>query len=113
VQLLQLQHGARTPEIRDPSTTGALGRLATAGILEADDAQHLLEAYTFCERARNACYLVTGKPGDALPAGADGLRVGRLLGYTHRPEAQVRDDFRRVTRRARRVIDRVFYERGD
>lgn len=113
VQLLQLQHGARTPEIRDPSTTGALGRLATAGILGADDAQYLLEAYAFCERARNACYLVTGKPGDALPAGADGLRVGRLLGYSHRPEAQVRDDFRRVTRRARRVIDRVFYERGD
>jgi glutamate-ammonia-ligase adenylyltransferase len=111
VQLLQLEHGAAHPDVREPSTTGALHRLASRGILEADDATVLLEAYRFCERARNARYLVTGKAGDALPAGADGLRLGRLLGYVHRPEAQVRDDFRRVTRRARKVVDRVFYER--
>jgi glutamate-ammonia-ligase adenylyltransferase len=111
VQLLQLGHGAAHPEVREPSTTGALHRLASHGILEADDATVLLEAYRFCERARNACYLVTGTARDALPAGADGLRLGRLLGYVHRPEAQVRDEFRRVTRRARKVVDRVFYER--
>jgi len=111
VQLLQLGHGAAHPDVREPSTTGALHRLASRGILEADDATVLLEAYRFCERARNARYLVTGKGGDALPAGADGLRLGRLLGYVHRPEAQVRDEFRRVTRRARKVVDRVFYER--
>lgn len=111
VQLLQLEHGAARPEVRDASTAGALTRLASVGILGADDATVLLDAYAFCERARNACYLVTGKPGGALPAGANGLRLGRLLGYAHRPEAQVRDEFRRVTRRARKVVDRVFYER--
>ncbi|MCJ7439664.1 MAG: bifunctional [glutamine synthetase] adenylyltransferase/[glutamine synthetase]-adenylyl-L-tyrosine phosphorylase, partial [Acidimicrobiia bacterium] len=111
VQLLQLEHGAAHPEVREPSTTGALHLLASLGILESDDAAVLLESYRFCERARNARYLVTGKTGDALPAGADGLRLGRLLGYVHRPEAQVRDEFRRVTRRARKVVDRIFYER--
>ena len=33
----------------------------------------------------------------------------RLLGYTHHPEAELRDDYRRLTRRARRVVERVFY----
>ena len=72
----------------------------------------LVAAYEFCERARNACYLVTGRPSDALPTGADAVRVGRLLGEQHRPEAALRDEFRRVTRRARQVVERVFYERS-
>jgi glutamate-ammonia-ligase adenylyltransferase len=99
--------------VLDSSTTGALHRLAAAGFLGAEDAAVLLEAYEFCERARNARYLVTGKAGDALPSGTDGLRLARLLGYVHRPEAGLRDDYRRVTRRARKVVDRVFWERGD
>ena len=31
------------------------------------------------------------------------------MGYTHRPEAELRDDYRRLTRRARKVVERVFY----
>jgi glutamate-ammonia-ligase adenylyltransferase len=87
----------------------ALRALGRAGLLNADDETLLAAAYQFCARARNACYLVTGQAGDALPAGADAARVGRLLGDLHRPEATLRDDFRRVTRRARRVVERVFY----
>ena len=87
----------------------ALEKLREAGLLDSDDAHVLADAYEFCERARNARFLVTGRPGDALPAGADAARIARLLGYLHRPEAELRDDFRRVTRRARRVVERVFY----
>jgi glutamate-ammonia-ligase adenylyltransferase len=109
VQLLQLQHGAVHPEVRAPSTTEALVRLASAGLLDGEDASVLRAAYEFCERARNAAYLVTGRAADALPAGDDGRRVALLLGYTHRPEAELRDDYRRLTRRARKVVERVFY----
>jgi len=112
VQLLQLQHGMEHPEIRTASTAEALHRLMEASILDRDDAEILGEAYAFCERARNARYLVTGKPGDSLPIGADAARLGLLLGYVHHPETLVRDEFRRVTRRSRRVVDRVFFERG-
>jgi glutamate-ammonia-ligase adenylyltransferase len=113
VQLLQLQHGARHPEIRSTSTIDALHRLRDAGLLEAADADVLEEAYRFCERARNARYLLTGKPGDALPTdGREATRLGRLLGYEHRPQASLRDDYRRVTRRARKVVERVFYGRA-
>jgi glutamate-ammonia-ligase adenylyltransferase len=112
VQLLQLEHGARHPEIRATSTIGALHELRGAGLLDPDDATALEEAYRFCERARNARYLLTGKPGDALPTdGRDATRLARLLGYSYRPQASLRDDYRRVTRRSRRVVERVFYGR--
>lgn len=113
VQLLQLQHGARHPEVRTTSTIDALHRLRDAGLLEAADADALEEAYRFCERARNARYLLTGKPGDALPTdGREAARLARLMGYEHRPQASLRDDYRRVTRRARKVVERVFYGRS-
>jgi [glutamine synthetase] adenylyltransferase / [glutamine synthetase]-adenylyl-L-tyrosine phosphorylase len=110
VQLLQLQHRARHPEVRATSTIDAVHRLRDAGLMEPSDADALEEAYRFCERARNALYLLTGKPGDALPTdGREAARLARLLGYVYRPQASLRDDYRRVTRRARRVVERVFY----
>ncbi|HEV2310444.1 MAG TPA: hypothetical protein VGU73_07965, partial [Acidimicrobiia bacterium] len=112
VQLLQLQHGRSEPSVRGPATLAALAALAEAGLLAAADANVLAEAYVFCERARNACYLVMGRPSDALPTGPDAVRVGRLLGELRRPEAALRDDYRRVTRRARHVVERVFYAAG-
>jgi len=113
VQLLQLEHGARHPEIRVTSTTGALHQLRAVGLLDAGDADALEEAYRFCERARNARYLLTGRPGDALPTdGREATRLARLLGYEHQPQAGLRDDYRRVTRRARKVVERVFYGRA-
>jgi [glutamine synthetase] adenylyltransferase / [glutamine synthetase]-adenylyl-L-tyrosine phosphorylase len=110
VQLLQLQHGARHPEIRVTSTIEALHEVRAFGLLDPGDADALEEAYRFCERARNAQYLLTGRPGEALPTdGREATRLGRLLGYGPQPQARLRDDYRRVTRRARKVVERVFY----
>jgi glutamate-ammonia-ligase adenylyltransferase len=111
VQLLQLQHSGAMPEIRTPATIDGLRRLVAAGLVDPTDGETLEEAYRFCERARNARYLILGQPGDALPGGADDVRIGRLLGFSHQPQSELRDEFRRVTRRARRVIERVFYGR--
>jgi glutamate-ammonia-ligase adenylyltransferase len=109
VQLAQLQHG-----IKETSTLGALDALTTAGFIAVDDADALRSSYVLCERARNAKYLLTGTPGDALPVDSDELTViARLLGYTHRPQQSLRDDYRRATRRAREVVERVFYERSE
>ena len=110
VQLVQLLHGATRPEVRAASTIDGLHRLRDAGLLGEDDAVALEESYRFCERARNARYLLTGSPSDALPTdGAEALKLARLLGYVHRPQQSLRDDYRKVTRRARAVVDRVFY----
>jgi glutamate-ammonia-ligase adenylyltransferase len=110
VQLLQLVHGGDRPELRAPATIEALGQLRAGGLLEGEDADVLEEAYRFCERARNARYLQAGQPSDALPGDRAELeRLALLLGYVHQPHITLRDDYRRVTRRARRVVERVFY----
>jgi glutamate-ammonia-ligase adenylyltransferase len=111
VQLLQLIHGGEHPDVRASGTIDALQRLRGRGVLDADDTEVLEEAYRFCERARNAQYLQTGHPSDALPSDKAALeRLALLLGYVHRPHSVLRDDYRRVTRRARRVVERVFYD---
>jgi len=113
VQLLQLVHGGEHRELRLPGTIEALTQLRTSELLAADDADVLEAAYRFCERARNARYLQTAQPSDALPGNRDELeRLALLLGYVHQPHSTLRDDYRRVTRRARRVVERVFYEGG-
>ena len=101
VQLLQLGHGAAHPEVRSAATIEALHRLQAAGYLDATDTDTLEASYRFCERARNARYLVTGMPGDGLPTGEIAAHVARLMGYLHRPQASLRDDYQRLTRRAR------------
>jgi glutamate-ammonia-ligase adenylyltransferase len=110
VQLLQLVHGGGHPDVRAPGTIDALQQLRARALLDADDVDVLEEAYRFCERARNARYLQTAKPADSLPTDRAELeRLALLLGYVHRPHSTLRDDYRRVTRRARRVVERVFY----
>ena len=112
LQLLQLVYGASHLEVRVTSTIDALHRLRDADLLDEDDAGALEESYRFCERARNAGYLLSGSPSDGLPTGgAEALKLARLLGYVHRPQAVLREDYRRVTRRARNVVERVFYGR--
>jgi glutamate-ammonia-ligase adenylyltransferase len=112
VQLEQLAHGASTPAVRDPSTLRALTVLVETGIVAPDDAEQLAAAYALCERARNYRYLLTASASDALPVDSDEAeKLARMLGYEHRPQQQLRDDYRRLTRRARAVVERIFYGR--
>jgi glutamate-ammonia-ligase adenylyltransferase len=110
VQLLQLTHGGADRSLRVPGTMNALGRLRDVGLLADDDVDALEAAYRFCERARNARYLQTASPSDALPTERGEIeKLALLLGYVHQPASSLRDDYRRVTRRARRVVEREFY----
>ncbi len=104
VQLLQLRTG-----VRSPSTMGAIDGLVAAGALTPEDATVLRDAYRYCECARNRWWLVGSAPpaADALPQRpADQSRLAASLGTTPR---ELREDYRRVTRRARRVVERLFY----
>jgi glutamate-ammonia-ligase adenylyltransferase len=112
VQLEQLASGAAHAELRTTSTLEALDALVALEVITTEDANHLRDAYELCERARNARYLLTGTPSDSLPVDSDeGAKVARMLGYVERPQQQLRDDYRRVTRRARDVVERIFYGR--
>ena len=70
----------------------------------------LEEAWRTVTRARNAIMLVRDKPIDQLPRRAALVGVGRALGYAAGFDpGQLIDDYRRTTRRARRVVEQVFY----
>lgn len=104
VQLLQLRHG-----VPGTATIGTLHALVEAGHLPGEEAEVLEEAYRFCERARNRSFLVVG-PGDSLPIRQERITpLARSLGFT---VAGLRAEYRRVTRRARRVVEHRFYDRG-
>ncbi len=101
-QLLQLRH-----QVRAAGTMDALVRLEQAGALDPDDREILADAYRFCERARNRWFLVKGASGDSLPTKAEQMSaLARSLGMT---SGDLRENYRRVTRRSRNVVERVFY----
>jgi glutamate-ammonia-ligase adenylyltransferase len=106
VQLLQLQHG-----VRATGTMAALHELMRAGLLGGQDGEILADAYRFCERTRNRWFLVKGAPDDSLPRQSEQLaRLARSLDTT---STGLREHYRRVTRRARRVVERLFYGKDD
>ncbi|WP_369203885.1 bifunctional [glutamine synthetase] adenylyltransferase/[glutamine synthetase]-adenylyl-L-tyrosine phosphorylase [Streptomyces sp. PU-14G] len=111
VQLTQLRHGAEVPELRTTRTREALAAAREAGLIGADDADVLDEAWVLASRVRNAVMLVRGRPGDTFPSESRELAaVGRYLGYEPGHVGEMLDDYRRVTRRARAVVDRLFYD---
>lgn len=121
VQLIQLRHAGAVPELRTVRTREALAAARDAGLLAADDARVLDDAWLLATRVRNAAMLVRGRPADTFPSEPRELAaVGRYLGYrgaedTAGPEAEspgvgeMLDDYRRTTRRARAVMERLFY----
>ncbi|MBB3675751.1 bifunctional [glutamine synthetase] adenylyltransferase/[glutamine synthetase]-adenylyl-L-tyrosine phosphorylase [Modestobacter versicolor] len=115
VQLLQLEHAAAHPALRVTSTVTALGALRDAGLLDGEQVGALQASWELASRARNAVFLVRGRPGDQLPRqGLELNGVARACGYGADVDAgQFLDDYRRVTRHARSVVEHVFYGRTE
>jgi glutamate-ammonia-ligase adenylyltransferase len=110
VQLLQLQHAREVPALRTPSTVAALAAGVDAGLVSATDGEVLLAAWTLASRVRNATVLWRGVPSDALPTQLRELDgVARIVGYPPASAARLDEDYVRITRRARAVMERLFY----
>lgn len=110
VQLLQMRHAWAEPGLRTTRTRQALSAAHAAGLLPAEEAQILDEAWVLATRVRNAVMLVRGRAGDTFPADARELAaVGRYLGYPEGRVGEMLEDYRRTTRRARAVVDELFY----
>jgi len=110
VQLLQLQHAEHIPALRTTRTGHAIDAGVAAGVITMSDAEALLAGWLAATRTRNALMLVRGKPEDQIPAhGRELAGVARALGYPGGGDpGKFVDDYRRATRRARRVVDRLF-----
>ncbi|SDJ20560.1 glutamate-ammonia-ligase adenylyltransferase [Nonomuraea maritima] len=109
-QLLQLRHAGEVPSLRTTRTLDALRAAAAEELLDPADEEVLAEAWRFASRVRDAIMLVKGRPGDSVPREVGERRlIARALGYPPDGSEDFLDDYRRVTRRARRVVERVFY----
>ncbi|GAB2840627.1 bifunctional [glutamine synthetase] adenylyltransferase/[glutamine synthetase]-adenylyl-L-tyrosine phosphorylase [Streptomyces deserti] len=110
VQLLQLRHGAAQPGLRTTRTREALAAAQEAGLISEEDAGILDEAWVLATRVRNAVMLVRGRAGDTFPADSRELAaVGRYLGYGPGHVGDMLDAYRRTARRARGVVEELFY----
>ncbi|GAA3735936.1 bifunctional [glutamine synthetase] adenylyltransferase/[glutamine synthetase]-adenylyl-L-tyrosine phosphorylase [Salinactinospora qingdaonensis] len=116
-QLIQLRHAHEIPQLRTTQTLGALMVATTEGLLDPEDAAILDSAWRMAARVRGAITLVRGKSSDSIPtdlrersaiAGALGYRVQE--GQDAGPAELLLEDYRRITRRARGVMERVFYD---
>ena len=110
VQLLQLQHAHELPALRSSQTIVALRAARDAGIIDAMDAGHLEAAWMLASRIRNQIMLMRGRGSDSLPSDNRELAsLAELLGYGSGESSHLLADYRRVTRRARAVVERVFW----
>jgi glutamate-ammonia-ligase adenylyltransferase len=83
---------------------------ADAGLVSSADAGVLAAAWTLASRVRNAVVLSRGRPSDSLPTAVRELDgIARLVGYRPGSAAALEEDYQRLTRRARSVVERVFY----
>ena len=105
-QTLQLVHGGAHPEVRAPSTRGALAGLARAGVLSPVRARELSEHYRFLRRVSAATRLLGARPADVLDLeGPMPARVATALAYPTR-EAFL-EDYRRRTESVRAAYGEV------
>ena len=110
VQLLQLTHAHEVAELRTTRTLTALAAAQEAGLIGRDDAAALAAAWRLATRIRNAVVLLRGRSSDVLPAKqAELAAVSRILGYSPDASQDLVEDYRRTARRARAVMERLFY----
>jgi glutamate-ammonia-ligase adenylyltransferase len=110
VELSQLRHGREHQDVRQRHTLEALEALARGRLIEDAVALALGEAYVFLNEVKNAMEIDRRVHAEALPSTAeDQVALARRLGYEEFARASFLEDYRRITRRARRAMERVFY----
>ncbi|GGP97881.1 bifunctional [glutamine synthetase] adenylyltransferase/[glutamine synthetase]-adenylyl-L-tyrosine phosphorylase [Streptomyces mutabilis] len=110
VQLMQLRHGQAEAGLRTTRTRAALAAACRAGLVSEEHAETLDEAWVLATRVRNAVMLVRGRAGDTFPTDPRELAaVGRYLGHGPGHAGDMLDEYRRTARRARAVVEELFY----
>ena len=111
VQLIQLQHAHKVEGLRTTSTLEALDAAVQANLVTAEDAEVLRDAWLLATKIRGGNVLRGVRQSDLLPTLRDALEaVARWSGYTPGSARQLEEDYLRVTRNARKVYERLFFE---
>ncbi|RRO87316.1 bifunctional glutamine-synthetase adenylyltransferase/deadenyltransferase, partial [Corynebacterium bovis] len=110
VQLLTMQHSHVVGALRNTSTLAVLREILDAGLIGAEDAETLRTAWITATHARNAIVLVKGTRKDQLPQpGPQLVQVAAAANWPPEDSQGFLDDYLKKTRRARRVVDRIFW----
>jgi glutamate-ammonia-ligase adenylyltransferase len=111
VELALMRHGGAHPQVQTGRTLEAIERLAEAQLVEQSVARDLGEAFVFLSDVKNALEVDRRAHAEALPpAPGEQTALARRLGYEEYPRQAFLDDYLRITRRARRAMERVFRE---
>jgi glutamate-ammonia-ligase adenylyltransferase len=112
LQLLQLRYAHEHPGLRTTSTVDGLRAATDAGLVDAVDAAELREAWLLVTQVRNAATLVRGKATDQPPSsGKELAAVASIIRQDVEADpGEFVDSYRRTLRRARGVVERLFYE---
>lgn len=111
-QLLQLRHAGESSFglLRTTDTISALTAAVSYGLLDPRDDTYLRQAWEFATDIRNAIYLVTGRASDQIPSDFATLgSIAYIVGYPVDRRAELVEDYLRLARHSREVMERLFY----
>ena len=110
VELALMRHGGEHEEIRTRHTLEAVERLAAGRFIEDSVALALSDAYAFLTDVKNALEVDRRLHAEVVPPSPEEqVALARRLGYEEYPRQSFLEDYRRITRRARLAMERVFY----
>lgn len=110
VQLLTMQHAYEHENLRTPTTLEGLAALEEDGLLSRADAATLGDAWLLAWRIRRAVFLWKSREAQSLPTDRIDLpAVAQLLGGEDCSGNELEDQYLRVTRRARAIVEDVFF----
>lgn len=110
IQLLTMLHAHKYPELHNTSTLEVLDVVEKLEIIVPSQAQTMREAWLTATAARNALVLVKGKRSDQLPPpGPQLAQVAGASGWEPTEYQEYLDNYLKVTRKSRQVVDEVFW----
>jgi glutamate-ammonia-ligase adenylyltransferase len=119
VQILQVTHGTLIESLRTPRIHKALAALSAAGVLEADEARQLREAYVFLRKLINGLRMLRGHALDLQLPELDEPEYGHLarrMGYRQdldlSPEQKLHLEFDGHTAVIRHFVERHFGQKA-
>ncbi|HEX7464146.1 MAG TPA: DUF294 nucleotidyltransferase-like domain-containing protein [Actinomycetota bacterium] len=114
VELSLMRHGGEHAEVRTRRTLDAVEKLAQARLIEDSVARALGDGFVFLSDVKNALEVDRRVHAEALPPSPEEqTALARRLGYEEYPRQSFLEDYRRITRRTRRAMERVFAEIGE
>lgn len=109
-QLLTMMHAHEHAELHNTSTLEVLDVVAEKKIIPAEQVAVLREAWLCATNARNALVLVKGRRTDQLPGPGPALaQVAGAAGWDPEDYQGFLEHYLRLTRKARQVVDEVFW----